>query len=636
MRITVITVCFNEEKNIARTLESVLNQTSSDFEYIICDGNSSDRTMEIVESYRDKFAEKGVDFRVYSEKDGGVYFGMNNGIDHANGEYVIFMNGGDDFASAEVLDEVSKFIENAEVKPDVVYGDYHYIENGISYVTVGNHENLTECMSIGHPCSFCSLACLKKYKFNTDYKISADYDFMLNVYLNDGVFIHIPMVISNFYAGGISTEKPGSALRERRMIQKAHNIKSSLKNYIAEYTNILKWTIIGKTKRVIVDIYSSVLKKTDRIIPINKKLWIFGAWGGNLYSDNTKCLFEYVSLNKKDTKCVWISRSDSAVEQARNAGFEAYKELSIKALWYAARAQAAFCTEHAEDVSRFLNKKTKIISLWHGMGIKAVGIESGWIKDMTEKEIEAYKNKCSESYGKWYWMCASEEAKQKYMRSFLVPEEMFYITGQPKDDAFTNLKESAYINEIRSEHPGAKIAVYLPTHRNFGRNFGISDETSIETLKKVNEKLAEKNIVMIFKPHFHEFKKYEGYTDNFSNIIFATDKEKFGDVYTFLPVCDMLITDYSGIMFGYLASGKPIIYFTYDYDEYVSGDAGFCYDFDDITYGPVCKTWDEVIENMSKITADDYEEIREKQRARFCPYHDGKNCERVYEQVKKL
>ena len=145
--------------------------------------------------------------------------------------------------------------------------------------------------------------------------------------------------------------------------------------------------------------------------------------------------------------------------------------------------------------------------------------------------------------------------------------------------------------------------------------------------------LEEKNIVMIFKPHFHEFEKYAGYEGTLGNIIFATDKEKFGDVYEFLPACDMMITDYSGIMFGYLASGKPIVYFPYDYDEYVNGDAGFCYDYYDITYGPVCKTWEDVVNTLATITSEDYAELREKQRARFCPHADGKNCERVYQAV---
>ena len=78
------------------------------------------------------------------------------------------------------------------------------------------------------------------------------------------------------------------------------------------------------------------------------------------------------------------------------------------------------------------------------------------------------------------------------------------------------------------------------------------------------------------------------------------------------------------------------MYFTYDYDEYINGDAGLCYDFNDITYGPVCKTWDEVVECLSTIKPEDYAELREKQRARFCPYSDGENCQRVYETTLKI
>ncbi len=642
MLISVITVCFNEERNIKRTLESILNQTSTDFEFIICDGKSTDRTMEIIERYRTKFEEKGVAFKLYSEKDGGVYYAMNNAIDRANGDYIVFINGGDNFASDDVVEKVVEFAKKTEIKPDVIYGDYNYVyshrdvHTKRTRVRIGEHERLVQEMSMCHQSCFCSLKSMRKYRFNTEYKICADYNYLLDVYTSGGVFVHLPLIMSDFYVGGISSENPQKLLIEEWKSLKAHKIKFSKKYYIIQHAKAIMWKIINKIKRTIMRIYGSVFWRINNIVPVNKNLWLFGAWGGNLYSDNTKCLFEYVNSIDKNIKCVWISKNDSVVEEVRKSGFKAHKELSIKGLWYSARAYTAFCTENTTDVSRFLNKKTKIINLWHGMGVKSVGIESGWIKDMTDEELDNYRRTCRNTFGKWYWMCASEEAKQKYMRSFLVPEEMFHITGQPKDDAFANLKSSPYIDEIRKNHPDAKIAVYMPTHRNFGRNFAISDETSIETLKKVNEKLREKNIVMIFKPHYHEFKKYEGYTDNFSNIIFATDKDKFGDVYTFLPVCDMLITDYSGIMFGYLASGKPIIYFTYDYDSYVSGDAGFCYNFDDITYGPVCKTWDEVIENMSTITADDYKEIREKQRARFCPYHDGKNCERVYEQVKKI
>ena len=251
MRITIITVCFNEEKNIARTIDSVLDQTMCDFEYIICDGKSSDKTLEIVESYRDKFAEKGVDYRVYSERDGGVYFGMNNGIDRATGDYIIFTNGGDSLASENVLQEVSDYLHKQDVKPDVVYGSFNYIEGDVTQTREGDHELLIERMSVPHPASFCSADSLKKYKFNTEYRIGADYDFMLNVYLNGGVFVKIPTIVSNFVVGGISTEDHKKSLNEERRILKSHGVKFSKIQFLIRGLKIDCFRLLSRLKKAI-------------------------------------------------------------------------------------------------------------------------------------------------------------------------------------------------------------------------------------------------------------------------------------------------------------------------------------------------------------------------------------------------
>jgi len=386
-------------------------------------------------------------------------------------------------------------------------------------------------------------------------------------------------------------------------------------------------------KNKIKGLINGIIRFFSYLIPKSKRIWVFGAWSGKLYADNAKCMFDYLHKIDSGRKLIWITSDKKIVNQVRAENRKAYYRNSLPGIWYAIRAKVAFYTESPQDVSQFINKKTEIIQLWHGMGIKAVGLESGWTSSMSEEDRIKQEGVFKKHHVKWHWMAASDEAKQKYMRSFGVPAENFTITGQPKDDILAVEKENAYITEIRRAHPGAKVALYLPTHRNFGKKGNINDVMSVESLEKVNAKLAEKNIVMIFKPHFHEFAKYAGYEGTMGNIVFATDKEKFGDVYEFLPACDIMVTDYSGIMFGYLASGKPIIYFTYDYDEYVNGDAGFCYDFSDITYGPDCKTWDEVVETMATIRSEDYAEIREKQRARFCPYADGKNSERVYNAV---
>ena len=375
-----------------------------------------------------------------------------------------------------------------------------------------------------------------------------------------------------------------------------------------------------------------LVRTLSAIMPKNKRLWVFGCWQGKIYADNAKYLFEYMNEHHKEIQCVWITKNDRVVKEVRNKGYKCHHRNSIKGLWACLRAKFIFITAYIDDVSYF-SRTQNVIELWHGMGIKDVSINNGWCREGGDKGISKYKEWLKKGYSGYRWMVASQEAKCKYMKSYFVPEENVYITGQPKDDAFVNVTKNDYVSEIREKHPGAKIAVYLPTHRNFGKTSEISDVMSIDALTKVNEKLVRENIVMIFKPHFHEFEKYKGYEKSMSNIIFATDKDKYGDVYT---CCDMMVTDYSGIMFGYLASEKPIIYFTYDYDDYVSNDAGFCYDFNDITYGPVCKTWDEVVYNMSSIKAEDYSNYRNRLRERFCPYHDGQNCERVYETVTEI
>lgn len=382
---------------------------------------------------------------------------------------------------------------------------------------------------------------------------------------------------------------------------------------------------INKLKCKVISILSAVIPKSERI-------WIFGAWEGKLYADNAKTLFEFVNKEHDGIRAVWITYDKNVLKEVRSKGYKAYCANTVMGLWNILRAGVAFETEGNCDISVHLDtKRTKVVQLWHGMGIKSVGKNSGWNKN-SSSNTTSFWNK----YSEWYWMVASEEAKVKYLNSFDLNNERIFITGQPKDDAFVNVKENEFISFVRQKHPGAKIAVYLPTHRNFGKDGTVDDVMSLESLRNLNLLLHEKNIVIIFKPHFHEFAKYKDYTDSLSNIVFATDKKIFGDVYTFLPVCDMLITDYSGIMFGYLASGKPIIYFPYDYDKYVSADAGFCYDYSDIVYGPVCYTWEQVVDSIINIKKSDYDFDRDRLRKRFCPYHDGNNCKRVYDTVTKL
>ena len=119
MKISIITVCFNAEDTIADTIQSVLSQDYEDIEYIIVDGKSTDRTLEIIQSHQKRI-------KLISEKDQGIYDAMNKGINIANGDVIGILNADDFYKNNQVLTDVmNAFTDNISI----VYGDIEYVKN---------------------------------------------------------------------------------------------------------------------------------------------------------------------------------------------------------------------------------------------------------------------------------------------------------------------------------------------------------------------------------------------------------------------------------------------------------------------------------------------------------------------------
>ena len=124
MKISIITTTFNSEKTIRDTIESIINQTYTDYEYIIIDGASDDHTIDIVKEYEPILGNK---LKWISEKDKGIYDAMNKGILLATGEIIGILNSDDFFSSNNILDTISKSFQNEKI--DAIYGDVHFIND---------------------------------------------------------------------------------------------------------------------------------------------------------------------------------------------------------------------------------------------------------------------------------------------------------------------------------------------------------------------------------------------------------------------------------------------------------------------------------------------------------------------------
>ena len=216
MKITVVTVSFNARDCIEKTIKSVLSQTWEDLEYIVIDGGSRDGTASIIEKYSHRLAG----WR--SEPDGGIYFGMNKGIAAATGEYTLFLNADDSFVDEDVVKKIALFLDGREA--DVAYGDFYYEYEYGRYLRHPKAIEQMGCsMAVCHQATLVKTSLLKQRPFDTQYRLSADFDMLSDLYLKGYKFLYMPFPVANMVMGSGSThENEARSVEEFQKIMASH------------------------------------------------------------------------------------------------------------------------------------------------------------------------------------------------------------------------------------------------------------------------------------------------------------------------------------------------------------------------------------------------------------------------------
>lgn len=207
MKISIITAVYNNKNQIVEAIESVLNQSYHDIEYIVIDGASTDGTTEIIRSYGDKIS------KFVSEPDKGIYDGLNKGIHQASGDVICFLHSDDFYLHDQVIEMVVEYFQKNDC--DGVYGDLIYVNKNhtdkvVRYWKSGRFEykNLKKGWMPPHPAFFIKREIYDKFGcFDADFKISADYNFMLKI-LSSQKFTacYIPSVLYVMRIGGASNK----------------------------------------------------------------------------------------------------------------------------------------------------------------------------------------------------------------------------------------------------------------------------------------------------------------------------------------------------------------------------------------------------------------------------------------------
>lgn len=199
-KITIVTINYNDAIGLEKTIKSVLNQTTKNFEFVVIDGNSSDGSKEVIKKYEDKFSY------CVSEKDNGIYHAMNKGIQAAKGDYLLFMNSGD------VLMDDSNILETCEPKlvEDIVAFDCFLEKNNQITGRRTHIENPTLFYvyrnGFKHQSTFIKKTLFEKVGlYNEKYRIASDYEFWLRCFLEPTTTSRgYAMPIAVFQLNGIS------------------------------------------------------------------------------------------------------------------------------------------------------------------------------------------------------------------------------------------------------------------------------------------------------------------------------------------------------------------------------------------------------------------------------------------------
>ncbi|MBE5851382.1 MAG: glycosyltransferase [Lachnospiraceae bacterium] len=250
MKFSIITASYNPGDKLVKTMNSILDQTFTDYQVIIKDGVSKDGSLGLLEEdsrLGEALATEKI--LVICQKDKSVYDAMNQAAEYVQGDYILYLNCGDVFFDKEVLERVTKYIDNAENsktflgKGAIFYGNTFCSRTGVMVHSAPKITGFTCYRNIPcHQSCFYSKNLIQEKKYDDSLKIRADYDhFLWAFYEKEAEFYYMDTVISDYEGGGISESKENQSLdkREHELIIKRYMKKSE----IAKYKTIMFLTL---------------------------------------------------------------------------------------------------------------------------------------------------------------------------------------------------------------------------------------------------------------------------------------------------------------------------------------------------------------------------------------------------------
>lgn len=353
------------------------------------------------------------------------------------------------------------------------------------------------------------------------------------------------------------------------------------------------------------------------LFPRSKRIWLFGSTFGRRFADNPRYFYLYVNYYRKDLRPIWISHDKEIVRFLQEKEYEAYYYHSLKGIWFALIGKVYLFDNYSKDINFWQSGGAVKINMWHGIPLKKIQADNIFDKVRHPKNAwekwKSFPRRLSDEKPSHYVLTTSEFMKPIFESAFQTKHVL--TTGYPRVDSFafdkikniyTKAEETSIekIKSLKKADKNSKIIYYMPTFRDSETEF--FDVMDLEGFERF---LREKHLIFCTKLHpksklREQFKAMEG--GNLVNIDADTDP------YVFIPMSDILVTDYSSIYFDYLFTDKPIVFFNYDLETYLKDSREMYFDYEEYTPGIKAANQKELEEAFCKILdgEDGYEEER--------------------------
>ncbi|MGG4178485.1 CDP-glycerol glycerophosphotransferase family protein [Virgibacillus pantothenticus] len=366
-----------------------------------------------------------------------------------------------------------------------------------------------------------------------------------------------------------------------------------------------------------------------KVIPVDDKLILFESGIGKQFGDSPKNIYEEILNQNLNFKKVWVYNKSYRFSDVNT---KRVKRLSPQYYYYLLRSKYWV---NNQNFPSYISKRPETIYLqtWHGTPLKKMLFDLEEVHGRAEDYLERVGNAVK------YWdylISPSRYATTAFRSAFNYKNEIIEL-GYPRNDIFYQDKKKEVANKVLNRlniDKGKKVILYAPTFRDdqTSKKNKFSFDVNMD-LHQMKERLSEDYIILL-RMHVvvsNKLQLDEELTDFVQNV------SSYPDIQELLLITDILITDYSSVMFDFANTGKPMLFFTYDLTNYRDNIRGFYFDFEKEAPGPLVFNTEEIVENVLNIEGviDEYKEKYSSFYNKFCPLEDGNAAKRVVEYVFK-